>query len=128
MNPFRVAGGWAVSLACISALCWAIIAINGTWHRGIYAGFHYKDAKQYVREVTSWNLGYDFSRKLRMGVPDVKNTHAVGTLFGGSGSKRQIRVFHLLGPRGVRWCVSVWDGARNWNQNYEIQKGCTWSA
>ena len=122
-GPFRHAGaiiGWIISLGTLAAGIWSIVWGIENWQHGIYAGFHYGGAKQYVAEVMAENQGWAFVQQLKLDKPDVINTHSRGLLQGG----QQIRVFHLIGPRGVRWCVSVWDGGYRWNSDYAIDKGC----
>lgn len=112
--------GFAI-LGVVAGIACAIVFPVITWQRGIYAGFHYNDAQSYVQDVMARNEGLAYSKEFRLATPNVINTHTTPYLYGTSG---QVRIFHLIGPRGVKWCVAVWDGGYSWNRDYKITKGC----
>ena len=117
---------WYTFCATVLALStWLIVWGLMNWERGIYAGFHYNGARQYVSEVMAMNYGLGFTKQLRLAKPDEVHTHS-----GNNGTKflmqteTQVREFHLVGPRGARYCVRVWDGGYNHDSDYQIVKGC----
>lgn len=113
--------GWTVGAGVVALFTWLIVWASFNWHRGIYAGFHYNGARQYVTEVMADNYGLAATRQMHLGVPDVVNKHSRALLTAGSD---QVREFHLVGPRGVKYCVQVWGGGTDWNTDYSIKKGC----
>lgn len=116
--------------AVLAVGSWQVAEAFGRWERGIYAGFHYVDAKKVAINALVVQYGRDNASRLRLADPPVVNTHSRSLLVDG-----QIRVFHLIGPRGTRYCVSVWNPRYNWSAanktginiggDVKIEKGCT---
>lgn len=107
-----------------------VIVVSLRWHHGIYAGFHYDGARNVAVRSLIVKYGRDEAAQFRFADPPVVNTHSSSLFVDG-----QIRVFHLYGPRGSRYCVSVWDPGRYWTGRDQsgvniggettIKKGCT---
>lgn len=109
---------YLVLLAVLAGGVFAIVNGIERYHKGIYAGFHYVDAKRTAINAMIVTYGYDFVNKSTFAHPPVVNTHQYGLLNSG-----QVRIFHIYGPRGTRYCVSVWNPGDNWTDNNKINIG-----
>lgn len=89
---------------------WGTWHTISAWHRGIYAGFHYGDAKGVVVRSLVADYGKDFAAKMHFANPPVVNTHGKANIFG----KKQLRVFHVIGPAGTKYCITVSDPGYYW--------------
>jgi len=110
--------GWSLAVGVAAAAIWAPVFSIINWQRGIYAGFHYNDAKRFAGYALVGEYGAALTRQLVLAKPDVVNTHIAGP-WGGE----QVRIFHFVGPRGVKYCVSVWHDGRD-TDRWQVQKWC----
>lgn len=102
---------WPIILGVIALASFGYLAYNGIdrYYRGIYAGFHYEDARGVAIRSLVVQYGRDVAADLRFAVPPVVNSHSRNLFIDG-----QIRIFHLRGPRGTKYCVSVWNPGSYW--------------
>lgn len=101
---------------------WQTVAGIENYRHGIYAGYHYSSALTAAEQVLVRRYGYEVTNSLHLAHPDVINTHTNGGLLT---KGHQIRVFHFIGPRGVKYCVGVWGGINaNKGTNF-LKKGCS---
>lgn len=105
--------------------------------RGIYASFEYGDAQNAAVHVLADAYGQSVLVGMKLDTPDVVNTHLDKIRQTPSRTNSpvavfsdQVRVFHFIGRRGVRYCVGVWDGAYGSKWYYGrffITKNCVYS-
>lgn len=113
-------------LGLIAACIFGVVTGCSAYQRGIYAGFHYDDARKVATTaltnqlVSQYGMEKVHNMSIHLGRPDVVNTHAVEP-FGAIG--RQLRVFHFIASDGVRYCVTVWTSAGS-NPGSNVEKGC----
>lgn len=130
----------ALALMFIALALGISAIVNGimNWHHGIYASMHYIDAQNAAIHVLSDSYGQTVLVGMRLDTPDVVNTHldkitqqpsktnSPVAVFSG-----QVRVFHFIGRRGVRYCVGVWDYSYDSHSyyygRYFITKNCIYS-
>jgi hypothetical protein len=79
------------------------------YYRGKYAGFHYDAARRVAINALVVKYGRDTAAGFRFADPPVVNTHSRSIFIDG-----QIRVFHLYGRQGTRYCISVWGPGYYW--------------
>lgn len=99
------------------------------WHRGNYAGFHFGDGQAVASRAMIATYGQEFASNIKYATPPVYNTH-FNNVVQGTG---QVRVYQMIGARGVHYCVSVWNPGPNWTKGhkidvgaeYQVVKGCT---
>lgn len=115
MRFLLAAGSIAIVLSFCGAAIFGIVAGCMTYQNGIYAGYHYQDAAN----VATKALVHQYGSNL---VQQFKYKGELKTHFGGIG--RQVRIFRFVGPRGVRYCVTVWTHSSDSN-HWQVEKGCT---
>lgn len=103
--------------------------------KGIYGGYSYGDGVSAVEHVLADKYGLEQLNRMRLANPPVVKTHlnlitqktTKSNSFLGSG---QVRVYHLIGRAGVRWCVGIWDdyfhSGSYYYGRYFIIKNCRW--
>lgn len=129
-------GYWVVTIVTAVVVVAAAITIPIVLHEnGIYAGFAYGDGVNAVEHIIADKYGLEQLNRMRLAKPPVVKTHlneitqktTKSNSFLGSG---QVRVYHLIGYTGVRWCVGIWDwyyhSGSYYYGRYFIIKGCRW--
>jgi hypothetical protein len=112
-----------------------IYSAGSAYRDGIYASMHFNDAQNAAISVMAKSYGRDVLAGMRFANPNVVNTHL--QVFKQPWTKTdnvqdladngQVRVFHILGRRGVKYCTGVWDsgfGHQSPHVKYFVTKGC----
>lgn len=121
LNIGKVIISSVLTVGAIAAIVWAIVWAAMNDARGDYAGIHYGDARTQAIQVMAIRYGGKLATQMRLGVPDVVNTHLKNSALIGDD---QVRIFHLIGPRGIKYCVPIWsDGSLSAEAN-AIAKNC----
>lgn len=123
-NPMRYAKKTfftTIGVGAASAAIWAVVFLIMADSRGDYAGQHYTEARAEAIDVMAYQYGAELAGRLRLGTPDVVNTHIKDSATIGAG---QVRIFNLIGPAGVHYCVPLWSRAPYWREAKAVVKGC----
>ncbi len=124
--------GFSLLFGGVASAVWAITYGAMQNHKGIYAGMSFDDAQHNAQTALVYTFGKNWVDNSHYGVPNVHNTHQKNVLTGTG----QVRVFNVIGPRGVSYCVAVWNPEGNWlyktdkspgfniGSLYSIKKGC----
>lgn len=119
-----------VVLAAIAIGAFTVVTEVSSYYRGKYAGMHYGTAKSVAINALIVKYGRSTAGTMHFAVPPVVNTHSRSLFRDG-----QVRVFHVVGQAGARYCITVWNPRENFSGNNRtgidiggdasIVKGCS---
>jgi hypothetical protein len=107
----KAAIGWCLALLALAGVVFGITVGCQNYQNGIYGGFSYGDAANVARNAMIVQYGKAFTASLRFANPPAIKSHFNNVLTGNG----QVRTFHMIGPRGIRYCVDVWHPGTFWS-------------
>lgn len=127
--------GWVIGLGVAAVVIWLIVFATMQQHNGIYGGFSLGDAQTTGRNAMIVKYGKPFTARLRYAEPAAVKKHLTSVL---AGETQHVWELHMVGRRGVRYCVTVWHPDTVWSTpakkggpridiggNTLIRKGCS---
>lgn len=127
----------AVVIAVIAAVAAAITWGISIHMRGDYASMDYSAGVNAAEHVYADTYGLSALAGAHFDTPPVVNSHldrikqrptVTNTVLGADSG--QVRVYHLIGARGVRYCIGVWDrsfGTKWYYGRYFVTKNCDYA-
>lgn len=126
---------WMLWIGAFAVVVWVIVFFQMRAQNGIYGGLSLGDAQKVGRNAMIVKYGKPFTARLRYAEPAAAKKHLTSVLAGGT---QHVWELHMLGRRGVHYCVTVWHPSEVWSTpatllgpridiggNTLIRKGCS---